>query len=456
MLTHIEIDGFKTFQNFTLDLSPFLAILGPNASGKSNLFDVVRLLSRLAEYDLRTAFSGLRGEPTDLFRRLPGGAPGDRISIAAEVLLDPEVTDPWGTRVELVHTRFRYSVEIERRADDDGIERLYVIDESAVPILAGKDRESAGFQRWVTPELRESRLRYRRRSPLLTTSRKAGRDVFVIHNDGVLGRPRPATAAEATVLSSITSAEFKHLFALREEMRSWRFLQLDPAAVRTPSPAFASDRLQPDGGNLAFVLHQIDVATGDRSGAASALADISADLAHIIPGLRDVEVRQNVENRRWEIWFRTVEESPYPASVASDGTLRVLALLAALYDPARPGMICFEEPENGVQPTRLRDLVRYLRELVQEQLGVANADEPLTQLLLATHSPVVLTALGNDDVVFTDMVSAVEPAQSTVLRRTRMRPVRSPIDGQQSLDVTEEFAFDFEVSRFAAAVRLES
>lgn len=39
MLTRIEIDGFKTFHNFSLDLSPFLVIVGQNASGKSNLFD---------------------------------------------------------------------------------------------------------------------------------------------------------------------------------------------------------------------------------------------------------------------------------------------------------------------------------------------------------------------------------------------------------------------------------
>jgi predicted ATPase len=141
--------------------------------------------------------------------------------------------------------------------------------------------------------------------------------------------------------------------------------------------------------------------------------------------------------------------------VASDGTLRVLALLAALHDPARPGVICFEEPENGVQPSRLRDLVGYLRELVQEQLAVDDPDQPLTQLLLATHSPVVLKALDNDDVVFADMVSAVEPAQATAARRTRMRGVRSAVGGRPSPDVSEEFASDVEVSRFAASALLE-
>ena len=48
MLTRIEIDGFKTFEGFSMDLAPFLSILGPNASGKSNLFDAIRFLSQLA------------------------------------------------------------------------------------------------------------------------------------------------------------------------------------------------------------------------------------------------------------------------------------------------------------------------------------------------------------------------------------------------------------------------
>ena len=73
MLTRIEIDGFKSFENFGMDVGPLTVILGPNASGKSNLFDAIRLLSRLADTDLRTAVTDLRGEPHELFRRHPDG-----------------------------------------------------------------------------------------------------------------------------------------------------------------------------------------------------------------------------------------------------------------------------------------------------------------------------------------------------------------------------------------------
>lgn len=69
MLTRVEIDGFKTFDSFTLDLRPFTVIVGPNASGKSNLFDALRFLSLLSQHDIRTAMQDLRGEPEELFRR---------------------------------------------------------------------------------------------------------------------------------------------------------------------------------------------------------------------------------------------------------------------------------------------------------------------------------------------------------------------------------------------------
>ena len=96
MLTRIEIDGFKSFERFSMDVGPLTVILGPNASGKSNLFDAIRLLSRLADTDLRTAVTDLRGEPHELFRRHPDGTLGKAMSFAVEVLLASEVRDQWG------------------------------------------------------------------------------------------------------------------------------------------------------------------------------------------------------------------------------------------------------------------------------------------------------------------------------------------------------------------------
>ena len=68
MLTYIKINGFKSFNNFEMEFSPFTVIAGANASGKSNLFDALKLLGRLSEADnLKKAFKEQRGEFMELF-----------------------------------------------------------------------------------------------------------------------------------------------------------------------------------------------------------------------------------------------------------------------------------------------------------------------------------------------------------------------------------------------------
>ena len=63
MLTRLEADGFKNLLDFELDLGPYSCIAGPNAVGKSNIFDVIEFLSLLAEHPFMEAaqrFAGTR------------------------------------------------------------------------------------------------------------------------------------------------------------------------------------------------------------------------------------------------------------------------------------------------------------------------------------------------------------------------------------------------------------
>ncbi len=231
MLTRLEVDGFKTFEGLKVDFMPFTAILGSNAAGKSNLFDVIQLLSQLATRDVAEAVKQMRGEPLELFRQTTTGR-CRQITIAAEVLVDPVVRDPWGSEVELTHTRIRYEVVLERREVRPGIERILVVREAAFPIMRKDDQWALAQQ--PSAAFRSTYLKYARQKPWLTTEAGSDREgaVFNVHQDGKQGRNRPASAAEATVLYSITNAEFPHLFALREEMRHWRLLQLDPTLLR--------------------------------------------------------------------------------------------------------------------------------------------------------------------------------------------------------------------------------
>ncbi|MCF6469167.1 hypothetical protein FAF44_12300 [Nonomuraea sp. MG754425] len=438
MLTHIEIDGFKSFANFKLDVPPFLVVIGPNASGKSNLFDGVQLLRRLVDTpSLYDAFAEARGDLGELFRRRGDGSFVGGMTFAIEVLLDPKVVDQFGAEFEVSHTRIRYELEIVQRRSDDGFVRPYVAREEARPIRSADDAWVRDQQ--AGKDFRASFLRYKRQSPLLeTTVDDAGRRVFRIAQEGRQGRKRElaAHAAEATVLSSITSAgEFPLLYALRKEIASWRFLQLDPASLRMPSSRHQrGEQLDPSGANLAKVLRRIEQTTADEFG--SSLNEIAADMARVVRGFAGIEVEENLAKEQWEIYLRTRDEGRVSARVASDGTLRVLALLAALYDPAHRGLICFEEPENGIYPQRLRELVRHLRKLVTDPARVVEEEEPLAQLIMSSHSPLMLVALDSKDLLVMDWITVPDSGASGVGSRVSRarRLVPSTPHGTPPLD----------------------
>lgn len=438
MLTRLEVDGFKTFEKLDVSFEPFSVVLGSNASGKSNLFDVILLLSNLAYKDVNEATRHLRGEPLELFRETPGGRV-DRIAMAAEVLIDPVVVDAYGSRVELAHTRLRYELVLERRRTRTGTDRLFVVEEFVRPIRAGDDpwvkaRGSGGKR---SPYIRYSS---RDKNFLETVDGDSGPE-FRIRQDGKAGRQRPANAAEATVLYGITnSQDFPHLFALREELANWRLLQLDPALLRRPVPATASEELESDGANLAAVLAAIKAETADESYPMGTLTEITADLASLVGGITRVDADFDEGRREYRLELETRDTLRFSSRVLSDGTLRILALLTLLHDPRRRGLICFEEPENGIHPARVALLIEMLRDMVTNlapETEPEGAEEdcrdslpPLAQLLLNSHSPVVLSALLSENLqpkrgaslLFADTLSVTSP-NGGVRRLSRLRPV---------------------------------
>ena len=122
----MKITGFKTFENFTIEFSPFVVIAGNNGAGKSNLFDAIQLLSKLSQSDLRSSFQELRGDPKELFTLKPDGRYGHQMTFVVEMLVDSKIRDKWGGEKNLKYTRLRYSLQIKRAQDNRNRERLYI------------------------------------------------------------------------------------------------------------------------------------------------------------------------------------------------------------------------------------------------------------------------------------------------------------------------------------------
>lgn len=412
MITRLEISGFKTFEGLTIDLQPFTALIGPNASGKSNLFDALRFLSLLAKDDIRTAMLGVRGEPEELFRQT-SIKKSKEISFGVEVLLQSRGTDAFGTKYNVPAQRLRYELTLALVLGRDGVpQRVQVTREYCRPIAKAEDKDKE--------YLRGIKVNYTRVSPFIRLN-EAG-DAIEIRQDGQTkhGRPVKLSLREAsqTGLSTRTTAEFPHLYALREALMNISFLEINPHAARMANDRFDKPSLKPDASNLSSVLARLKEETGSSERQDGVLADIAADLASLIPSVSRLESISDVTQRQYGFRIRFSGDLSFSSRVISDGTLRLLALLTLLNDPNRRGTLCFEEPENGIHEGRIPALVTFLRE---SALVSVDPDYPSFQILIATHSPKVMASLNDKEIVAADTVAEIDPSNSSRTFRTRMR-----------------------------------
>ncbi|MFI5956874.1 AAA family ATPase [Cryptosporangium sp. NPDC051539] len=437
MLTRIEIDGFKSFANFALDLNPFTVILGQNASGKSNFFDALQLLRGAVTGTLAEALSGERGQFSELFRFRGDGTSARTMRFAVEVLLRPTVDDPFEGEIAVDHTRVRYELEIRQGLNLSKVPHekfgvgpvAYVAHESAEVIRRSDDEWVRRIRSTKSFDARHLHYPAKPQRLLSTGDRADGTRVFRLSRRG-RAREVSALSAESTVLSSITTAtDYPILYALRREIEGWRTLRLDPVALRSPGrPVARSEGLTEAGANLPAVLRRIEAV--DEG---ALLSDLVADLARLIRGVTGLALRQNAATEVWEFWLRTRDDGEISARLASEGTLRILAVLAALYDPLNGSVLCFEEPENGIHPQRLRDFIDIARELVTDP-AAEDTGAPLMQLLLTSHSPLVLLMNRSSDTVVFDWVSRVESDSTAPSRVTRARRIVTSTDRPLSAD----------------------
>ncbi|WP_420140954.1 AAA family ATPase [Sphingomonas sp.] len=434
MLTRIEIDGFKTFENFELDLHPFTAIVGPNASGKSNLFDAMQLIAALSDHDIYSAMQGLRGEPEEFFRRTATGQ-SDSMSFAVEVFLDGEGTDDFGRAYKVPSQRLRYELTLGIRDGRDGGPRgVFVRREFCRAMKRTEDNANylmprrPSYGRYTTPFIRND----------------DNDDSLLVRQDGPSksGSPMRLSLKEAsrTALSTITTAEFPHLYALRKALKSVRFLEINPTAARSANDRFEKTTLTPSASNLAAVLNRLRDQTRSEKRPDGVLADIATDLAALIPSVCNVKV-QSDDQRQYSFNVGFAGDLSFSSRVISDGTLRLLALLTILNDPDRKGTLCFEEPENGVHEGRIPTLISILRDAT---LIDPDPDQVTFQVILNTHSPKVMNALEDTEIVAADIVSIVNPTANTRATRTRMR---TGIQASSDLIDPERYLVRAEVDR---------
>lgn len=399
MLTRLEVDGFKNLVGVSVDLGPFTCVAGPNGTGKSNLFDAIRFLSLLAEHKLLDAARRVRGadddptDPRDLFTRIPRRIePSRPMRFGAELILPPQVRDPFGRDGRPSITFVRYELELTF-VPPEGAERygrLSICHESLVHINVG---DAARHLAWPhsARHFRKSVVTGRRAGGafISTTTDDDGTTRIRTHQDGgSRGNPRtaPATAATATVVGATNSVDDPTIFAVKQEMLSWRHLALEPSAMRRPDKYWQVSEggsIAENGARIPSTLWSLAESDEERD---ELMGRVAFALSDLVP-VSDVRVTSNDANQQFELEILEPSGQWLGARSLSEGTLRFLALITVASDPDSARLVCMEEPENGIHPERLPAMLALLDAIAVDPALPPSADNAVRQVLVNTHSP---------------------------------------------------------------------
>ncbi|MEW6368337.1 MAG: AAA family ATPase [Acidobacteriota bacterium] len=422
MLTRLKVSGFKNLVDVDVRFGPFTCVAGVNGVGKSNLFDAIRLLSALADRPLVDAALSVRdegGRTTDvrsLFHRVADNW-ATEISFEAEMIVPYEAWDDLGQKARASITFLRYSLTLAYRPDN-GIGSLGSLElrrEELEHINLGDAPQHLRFEH--EPSWRKSAVKGRRTSPFVSTRDKEGGRVIELHQDGTHGRPLSRLAANLprTVVSSANAAESPTALLARREMQSWRLLHLEPSALRRPDEFKAPPRLGLDGAHLPATLYHLahrHKENGSEDSAAEetarrVCARVANRLAELITDVYEVRVDKDDRRELLTLEVSSRDGTSYPARALSDGTLRFLALAVLELDPEAHGLLCLEEPENGIHPERIPAMLRLLQDIASNTQEPVGPDNPLRQVIVNTHSPAVVAQVPDDSLLVAELKEGI-------------------------------------------------
>jgi predicted ATPase len=188
---------------------------------------------------------------------------------------------------------------------------------------------------------------------------------------------------------------------------------LNSLLIRKASPPGQVRGFKPDGSNLPWVIADLEEKAPDR------FRDWLAHVQTALPELEGIRTVERADDKHRYLVLRYQGGLEVPSWMASDGTLRLLALTLPAYLPDFRGVYLIEEPENGIHP-------RAVEAMFQSLSSVYDA-----QILLATHSPVILSVVNAEDV----LCFAKTPEGATDIVPGNSHPALKDWQGETNLGV---------------------
>ena len=430
-ITKLTIENFKSFDRVEVELRDFNVVVGPNAAGKSNLIEAVAFLKDIAEHGLEDAvaihggikmlrnFNAGGGQPLRVrveykeAENEDGHLVGDEIQHRILHLND-------GNIVGIRKDRAAYDFSIRPHKKGSGFSVIHdelsqwitLVEITPVPVENQEDaREwfellSQGFPFYhrevetlgegtLTLNQRNGRFRARLDTSLNKKIKLA--DISPILSHTPLSLPQRSLILQSHYLRMVD-------YHFGQTLESTRIYDFDPKKPKQAVPIAGVKKLDGDGGNLAIVLQEILRRAQNRRRFVNLVSDL-------LPFVDSVGVDRLAYNSLLAKLTERRSSGKRDLSVAwaSDGTICVLAMVAALFFE-KGELAIFEDPERSMHPQLIGRLVQMMKE--------ASANK---QIILTTHNPEMLRHSDLEDILLVqrddDGNSAItRPADSATLK----------------------------------------
>ena len=344
----IRLKNFKSFRDSELSNLPnFCVIVGANGTGKSTIFQIFGFLRDAMTSNVNAALARL------------GGSRGI-------------------TEVRSRNAKGPIEIELKFRSKPDSPLTTYFIQIGENQGRAIVEREILKYRRGSSGQPWHFLDFSRGRGTAVTNELDAVTDVKDLNReDQILKSP------DILAIKGLSQFErFPAVMALGNLIENWHVSDFHISKARPEQEAGYAEHLSREGENLSLVIEYLynnKKETFDR---------IISLLKMRVPGISRVESKTTEEGRILLKFQDGSFEDPFLARYVSDGTIKMLAYLTLLYDPAPHPLLCVEEPENQLYP-------KLLWELAEEFRAYANRGG---QVFVSTHSPDFLNAARLDEV----------------------------------------------------------
>lgn len=376
MITRIEALHYRCLRHVNRKMESFQLLVGPNATGKTTFLDVISFLGDLVMRGVEDTIEGRSANVQDLMWQRQG----ENFELAIELAIPEELRK----RIEetrLSHVRYEVAIATDVAGEGMGLrtERVWLLQPN------GYSEPQRNFfpELSIEPKtiLLPGRSRDRTQQRLVISKVEDGNDNYQPETEKGYS-PSFKQSPKKSALGNLPADEAS--FPVSTWLKGFltdgiQSFVLNSQLMRKASPPKQGKGFKTDGSNLPWVVEDLKQTSKDRFG------DWVRHLRTALPDLEDIRTVEREDDKHRYLMLKYANGLEIPSWMASDGTLRLLALTLPAYLPEFHGLYLIEEPENGIHPRATESVFQSLSSVYE------------AQVVMATHSPVLLSLIKPKD-----------------------------------------------------------